>query len=162
MTKCVEEVIFPQNFKENEIEFFKHQIRELLVKLKENINRLDGILVTESKHLILLTEFEIIEFEVEHYKFQLIQKILLLEIDYITLTRNGKKLIFHLVENKTFDINHEKLEKVAACICSSFFYDKSNFTGKGNIGRQISVIIINEHFNIVPVLETTSNFYDYK
>jgi hypothetical protein len=90
-------------------------------------------------------------------------KILIGDIDYITLLRDGSKVIFHLIDNKTYVINHNKLEKVAACVCASYFYDKNEINVfKDTINRQISVIVVNENFPIVSRIEKISDFYLYR
>lgn len=163
LPRNAESLKFTQNFKEEEKEKIKILINDTISKFKDKINRIDGILITENKSVIVLTEFYLIEFKLEHQSLEFKQQISIQEIDYITLTRDGKKIIFHLIENKTYVINHIKLERVASSISASYFYDKTNYSNNfEHVNRQISVIILNEKFSIIKELEGLSNFGDYK
>jgi hypothetical protein len=139
-------------------------INEAIQNVKEKSNRIDGIIYIEtSSLLIILTEFFILELKLDKEKFIINKKIPIQDIDFITLTRDGKKIIFHLIDNKTYIINYFKLERVASCICATYFYDKTgNEVGGENINRHISVIVINENFDVLPNLERVSDFFEYK
>jgi len=179
------------------IENMKNKINHALEIIKESknapINRIDGILfLKKNRELVILTEFFIYAYVYENNSFYLNKTIAITSIDYITLTRNGNKMILHLVnggknmkenhlnqnlhtyiyKEKTnlngdsytnFVLNYKQLEKVVGCIASTYFYDKQDFCLKKEYSnRLISVIIINENFEIIEDLEKLTNFEDYK
>jgi len=151
------------------------------------VHRIDGILfLKKNKELIILTEFFIFYFVYENNAFNLIRNIAITSIDYVTLTRNGNKMILHLVSSvlnknlknnnnfsnnnsnstantRNFVLNYKQLEKVVGCIASTYFYDKQDFGLKKEfLNRHISVIIVNENFEIFDDLEKIKNFDEYK
>ena len=163
MQRTAEEVRI-LNGGEQEKSKVKSMIIETLKQVMRKSNRIDGIvLIEESNLLIVLTEFNIFEFKRKEANFILSRNVVIQEIDFVTITRDGRKLIFHLIENKSYVINFKKLEKVAACICATYFYDKAgpNINSE-NINRHISVIIINEAFDVLTKLERISDFFEYK
>jgi hypothetical protein len=138
-------------------------------KGKNNFDRIDGIIIIkQTKELIVLTEFYIIDFILKNDKYEIMRVIEIKTIDYITLTRDGSYLVLHLVPiiknneniNKNFVINSKQLERVASCICSTNFYDKQS--GGKIENRKISVVIINENFEILENLKNINNFIDYR
>ncbi len=163
LKKSAEEIKI-KNVSNQEQEKLKNMISEILKQVYRKNNRVDGILyIPNSNSLIILTEFNIYEFKQKESNFILNRNIVIQEIDFMTITRDGEKLILHLIENKTYVINFKKLEKVAACICATYFYDKSGPNiNSDNINRHISVIIINENFEISTKLEKISDFFEYK
>ena len=148
---------------EHEREAISVMINSAVESIMTTNNRLDGVLyLHQSDALILLTEFNIYEYEKNETKFELTKAIPIQEIDFITLTRDGKKVILHLIADRTYIIKHAGLEKLAACICATYFYDKTGVEIKENNNRQISVIVLNENFQILRVLEQKSDFNQYK
>jgi hypothetical protein len=207
LPKTLDQIIFFSNKKNDES--FSHSVKSLenqimkdkinyaINEIKEHkkINRIDGILfLKKTNQLIILTEFYIFEFIYENEAFFLSRIISITSIDYITLTRNGKKMILHLIQNQNqinnnknpstnannnnlendsnffnnncndnFVLNYKQLEKIVGCIAATYFYDKQEFELKKEFtNRQISVIMINENFEIVKELEKIKNFEEYR
>jgi hypothetical protein len=140
-------------------------------KVKNMFYRIDGIIIFESnKELILLTEFYIFDylFVKEKYEFNRIIEIKL--IDFITLTRDGNSMILHMVPiyknneniNKNFILMQQRLERVVACICSSNFYDMPTGQKLEHLNRRISVIFIDENFEVFETLQSVTSFDEYK
>jgi hypothetical protein len=163
LNRSAEEVRI-KNGSEQEQEKLRNMIGDILKQVLRKNNRIDGILlIQDSNLLIVLTEFNIYEFKRKEAIFILSRNIVIQEIDFMTITRDGLKLILHLIENKSYVINFKKLEKVAACICATYFYDKSGPNiNPDNINRHISVIVINENFENITKLEKISDFFEYK
>ena len=122
-----------------------------------------------------MTEFFIFEFffNEKEQKFSLKITIEISSINFVTLSRNGKKMILHLVKNNNnnkndnnlnnFILDYKQLDKIVGCISASYFYDKLDYAlNKKIINRQISVIILNEKFEIFKELEKIENFEEYR
>ena len=123
----------------------------------------------KTNQLIILTEFFIFElfFDEKMEKFILKLIVEISSIDFVTLSRNGKKMILHLVKNNNnlnnFILDYKQLEKIVGCIAASYFYDKLDCgLNKKIINRQISVIVLNEKFEIFNELEKIDNFEEYR
>lgn len=133
-----------------------------------NFHRIDGILILkDSKKLIILTEFFIIDFSFKNDKYELIRAIEIKNIDYITLARDGSLIILHLVPliknneniNKNFIIQSNGLENVVSCICSSHFYVKPMECTEN---RKICVITLNENFDCYDSIKNSNDFEEYR
>lgn len=179
LPKHVEEINWIKTLPEEEYRTICEKIVTAIAWSKENpkknmFNRLDAILLKKpSKQLILLTEFYIFDFNYnQHNEYELSRCIEIATIDYITMGRSGNFITFHLVPiyknkenvNKNYTINYYKLEKVICCISSSCFYDRpeGSTLKLETYNRQISVIIINDNFEINEDLSKITNFSDYR
>jgi hypothetical protein len=158
MPRTVDDLSFVEEKEQN---LLKTHIQHAVQSVMTTNNRIDGILYLHHLNaLLILTEFNIYEYEKNENKFELTKVIPIQEIDFITITRDAKKVILHLVLERTYIIHSNDLDKLVACVCATYFYDK---TGQDiNNNRQISVIVLNENFNIIPTLELKSDFSEYK
>lgn len=159
-----------------EVVTMKGKIVEALTTAKQNstspIYRIDGILyIKDTKQLVILTEFFLFDFVYRQNTYILNRTIMITSIDYITLSRDGSKVILHLVPqfknkeniNKNYILEHKNLEKVVGCIAATYFYDKKDFGLRMEyVNRQISVIVINEAYEIFNDLQKLNDFHDYK
>jgi len=60
-------------------------------------------------------------------------------------------------------LDYKQLEKIVGCIAASYFYDKLDYDlRKKIINRQMSVIVINEKFEVLNELEKIGNFEEYR
>lgn len=143
----------------------KNKIIKVITEIKNQSCRIDCIIPGQKEnvhYIIILTEFHIFYFESlfgENFKQK---QYLLNDIDFLTVTRNGRELIIHLIENRILIIksNIIKLEKVAACLCSSYLLCKKGDQITNT--RQLSVIVIDENFEILEKIEKTSNYIIYR
>ena len=131
-------------------------------EITKSIQRLDAIILLDDKQLVLLTETFIFDFSYTNNCYKINRYIQISSIDYITLYRDGSRIILHIItedkKNKNYILKHEKLEKVVACLASSYFFTHN----KGIlVNRHISVITIDPNFEISKNLEIISDFYDY-
>jgi hypothetical protein len=158
MQRNVEDLSF---FEESQNSLLKTIIQQAVNSVMTTNNRLDGILYLHHLNsLLILTEFNIYEYENRENKFLLTKVIPIKEIDFITITRDANKVILHLVLDRTYVIQSKDLDKFVACVCATYFYDK---TGQDlNNNRQISVIVLNESFSIIPTLQLKSDYNEYK
>jgi len=132
--------------------------------------RVDGILYNnQDKKLIIITDKYIIDYNYESNKFVEKIKILIVHVDFITLTRDNNYIILHLVRESrkaNYAIANKNLNGVVGCLSSTFFYDKHNYAypkDKNNVVRKIPVILVNQNMTeLIEILQKTSNFWEYK
>jgi hypothetical protein len=141
---------------------------------KNSFHRVDGIILKKpSKQLIIFTEFHLFDFTYSrHGDYELARSIEISTIDFITLSRSGNFLILHLVPvyknkeniNKNYHLQHHKLEKVVCCLTQSCFIDKpeGSILKIESLNREIPVIIVNDDFEIIDILQNISNFSEYR
>jgi hypothetical protein len=175
----IEDNFLKQNYKLpttiDKLNFFKTKDEKTFIKIKvkinsavndikkhKKINRIDGVLyIKEFSQLLILTEFFIFDFSFKNENFILNKIVEIKNINFITLTRNGKKMILHLIEKQNFILEYKNLDKVVSCISASYFYDNFN-QNKESFNRRISVIVLNENFDVIRKLENLKNFEEYK
>jgi len=136
---------------------------------KEVHHRIDGILYDkEKKDLIIITDKYIIKYIYVKNNFKEKGRILITHIDYITLTRDNNYMILHLVEEAhqdNFTLANKKLNRVVGCLCSTFFYDKHDYSYPKDkmVMRKTPVILINQNMSeLIRALEKAKEFHDYR
>lgn len=140
----------------------KKKIISIINEIANQSNRIDCIIPIKNETeigFIILTEFFIFLYMNKSNEVE--KKYHINEIDFTTLTRDGQELILHLIGGRTSVIKSTliKLEKVAACLASSYLLCKKG--GQIN-SRQLSVILIDESFDIVDKIETIANYVEYR
>jgi hypothetical protein len=128
-----------------------------------HFHRVDGILLINFDKLIILTEFYIFDYSLSKNEFVLTRSIMISTIDFITLARDGNEIILHLIPsilNKTnYRVKYKNLEKVACCLSSTYLYDNPDLKNRGS--REVSVITINNKFNLFDELEKICEYSKY-
>lgn len=162
LPKTYEEIEKIINGDNTYISIDKKRIISVLSEIRNQSNRIDCIIpIKQEKEIgfIILTEFFIFQYINKSNEVE--KKYHINEIDFATLTRDGHELILHLIGKRTLVIKSTliKLEKVAACLASSYLLCKKG--GQIN-SRQLSVILIDESFDIVGKIETISNYVEYR
>ena len=132
-------------------------------------HRVDGILYEKDKKLlVIITDKYIIRYKYNLNQFEEEKKVLITHIDYITLTRDHNTMILHLVEEakqENFILTTKHVHRVVGCLCSTFFYDKHNYSYPKDkmVMRKTPVILINSNMvNLIEKLEQSAEFCDYR
>ncbi len=180
LPKTIEEIKYfnekksSSSTEQNEKNTMKNQITTLCTNLldssrKESNFSIDGLLFNNiKKTLIVITDKFLYDYKHENNAFSEKTKIRINNIDYITLTRDNKYMILHLVEHakqKNYTITSKGLHRVVGCLSSTFFYDKHDYEYQKEVRavRKIPVILINSSFtDLLKKLEKTNKFGDYR
>jgi len=144
-------------------------VPQIRILEKESHYRIDGILYDKDKNLLMIiTDRYIIKYKYEINTFIIENKILIAHIDYITLTRDHNYMILHLVEEANQDnlaIANKNLHRVVGCLCSTFFYDKHDYTYPKDrmVERKTPVILVNQKMtDLIHTLKTATEFCHYR
>lgn len=180
MAKTVDQLkYFNDNLNSNKINTIKSQIvnicKDLLDAQKmsqldvEVHYRIDGLIFDKDKKtLIIVTDRFLIKYKYAKGNFKEKHRILIVNIDYITLTSDYNCMILHLVEaadQKNFVLKIKKIDRVVGALCSTFFYDKYNYAyPKDRVPmRKTPVILINPSFKeLIDKIKYTNQFHQYK
>lgn len=165
LPKTIDQLVDEINKTPDNSDCLKENIELVIQSVLENNNRIDAlIMINNNKRLVILTEILIQIFLLDNTnKFLVENTYSINEIDYITLSRDGKKIIIHLINDKIICIEHDKLDRLAACIASSHLYDiNGTLITKNFTPRQISVILLNENFELFEQINNISNFIEYR
>lgn len=136
---------------------------------KEVHYRIDGVVYNPTnKQLLIITDKYLYDFRYDNGNFTEKNKILIRHIDYVTLTRDNKLMILHLVEESNqpnYTIHNRSLDRVVGCLSSTFFYDKHDYSynKEKRVTRKIPVILMNPNMkDLIATLEKSQDFSIYR